>query len=600
MLVSPKTGELVPDPSATVEEVDYDGVGIPDWPEADFIVGNPPFVGNKVMRLHLGSGYVEAVRAAYPDVPRTVDYVMYWWHRAAQAVRLGHAERFGFITTNSIRQTLNRQITSRHLDATPGISLSAAIADHPWVDEKGSAAVRIAMTVGIQNATPGALPGALGRVVDEGAKAEEVEVSWQVVPAIHADLSGGGDVGSAIALFANENISFQGMNLVGKGFRVDMDALRKMGYDPDAPPSIVRPYLNNNELMGKRQHRMVVDAFGLTAEELGDQYPPLYQWLVDRVKPGRDENRRASRRTNWWLFGETVGRLRKALVGCDRFFVTGETSKHRVFVAMPIDTCPDHKLYAIALDDGFFLGVLSSRPHTVWSLAAGGRQGKGNDPTYNNTRCFVTFPFPEATPKQRAVIGELANRIDRWRKAAQTQDPEVTLTGLYNIVEKLRSGEKLSDKERTIHARVATTRLLEMHDALDLAVFAAYGWSADMSDAALVVNLVALNRTRAAEEAQGIIRWLRPSVGQSALPGTAIPSAPAKSPSRTTLPWPSDKSEQMLALLDVLVAADGPLLPEEVAKHFKRAPRAKVKEILESLARRRLAYEDEDRRFSHS
>jgi len=599
-LVSPTTGELIPDPSATVESVVYDEVKVANWPDADFIVGNPPFVGNKVMRFILGDGYVDAVRAAYPDIPDTVDYVMYWWHRAAEAVRLGRAERFGFITTNSIRQTFNRQVISFHLDAKPSLGLSAAIADHPWIDETGSAAVRIAMTVGVRSDTPGPFPGVWGRVVSEGANAEDVAVSWQMVPRIHADLSGGGDVGSAVPLKSNEGISFQGMNLVGKGFRVDMAALERMGYDSDNLPPIVRPYLNNRELMGKRKHRMVIDAYGLTAEELGDSYPPLYQWLVDRVKPERDQNPREGRRRRWWLFGETVGRLRKKLVGCDRFFVTGETSKHRVFVAMAIETCPDHQLYAFALDDGVFLGVLSSRPHTLWSLAAGGRQGKGNDPRYNNTRCFVTFPFPEASPKQRSAIGDLADRIDAWRKTAQAKSAEVTLTGLYNIVDKLRSGEQLSDQEKSIHTLVGTTRLLEMHSALDKAVLAAYGWPDDISDATLLANLVELNRKRAAEEDQDLIRWLRPAEGQARLPGTSTPS---KTKSRrkavSALPWPSTLPEQMFAILDALVAADRPLLPQEVAKHFKRAPRAKVKELLESLARRRLVCSDEDGRFSH-
>jgi methylase of polypeptide subunit release factors len=56
-----------------------------EWPQADFIVGNPPFIGNKRMREALGDGYVEALREAWPDVPESADFVMYWWDHAALA-----------------------------------------------------------------------------------------------------------------------------------------------------------------------------------------------------------------------------------------------------------------------------------------------------------------------------------------------------------------------------------------------------------------------------------------------------------------------------------------------------------------------------------
>lgn len=70
-----------PDPSvpeaARVPVVRYVNPRKAQWPEADFIVGNPPYIGNKRMRQALGDGYVEALRAAHPEVPETVDLVMY-------------------------------------------------------------------------------------------------------------------------------------------------------------------------------------------------------------------------------------------------------------------------------------------------------------------------------------------------------------------------------------------------------------------------------------------------------------------------------------------------------------------------------------------
>src|SRR5690606_29243921 len=103
------------------------------------------------------------------------------------------------------------------------------------------------------------------------------------------------------------------------------------------------------------------------------------------------------------------------------------------------------------------------------------------DPRYNNSRCFETFPFPEATPEQQAQISDLAERLDAHRKRQQAQHPELTLTGMYNVLEKLRTGETLTAKEKTIHEQGLVSVLRELHDELDRAVFSAYGWD-DLAD----------------------------------------------------------------------------------------------------------------------
>ncbi|HEX8184049.1 MAG TPA: DNA methyltransferase, partial [Blastocatellia bacterium] len=141
------TGEDVPDESARVAVLKYVNARKAEWPAADFIIGNPPFIGNKRMRFVLGDGYVKALRETQNDVPETSDFVMYWWNQAAQLVRAGKARRFGFITTNSITQTFNRKILENYLTGDAAIKLRFAVPDHPWVDSIDGAAVRIAMTV---------------------------------------------------------------------------------------------------------------------------------------------------------------------------------------------------------------------------------------------------------------------------------------------------------------------------------------------------------------------------------------------------------------------------------------------------------------------
>jgi hypothetical protein len=165
----PVTGELVPDEAAQIPRERYTNPRPATWPQADYIVGNPPFIGAAAMRQALGDGYTEALRAAWPAVPESADFVMFWWHHAADLTRRGEVQRFGFITTNSLKQTFNRRVLEHHLNAQPPLALAWAIPDHPWVDAASGAAVRIAMTV--CTPPPGASPpprGSFARAAPPG------------------------------------------------------------------------------------------------------------------------------------------------------------------------------------------------------------------------------------------------------------------------------------------------------------------------------------------------------------------------------------------------------------------------------------------------
>jgi hypothetical protein len=251
----------------------------------------------------------------------------------------------------------------------------------------------------------------------------------------------------------------------------------------------------------------VIDLFGLSEDEVRASFPAVYQHVVHSVKPERDQNSRETYRRFWWIHGEPRREIRKALDGLRRFVCTVETSKHRFFQFLDADVAPDNMLITIATEDALHLGVLSSRIHVVWALTAGGRLGVGNDPRYNKTACFDPFPFPAA---QKQKIRELGDALDAHRKTQQAAHPGLTITGMYNVLEKLRSGEELTAKEKKIHDDGLVSVLKKIHDDLDAAVFDAYGWPATLSDDEILGRLVALNYERAAEEKRGLIRWLRP------------------------------------------------------------------------------------------
>ena len=620
---SPITGEPIPDESAQIEQYRYVEPAKAVWPRADYIVGNPPFIGAATMRRALGDGYVDAVRNTWPEVPESADFVMHWWHIAAEAVRAGSARRFGFITTNSIRQTFNRRVVQAQLDAKAPLTLAFAIADHPWVDAADGAAVRIAMTVG----TADDADGTLQRVTRERETGEdEVEVALDERRGkLFADLKVGPDIVSANALASNGNISSRGMQLIGSGFIVTPDEAARLGLGTTAGlEQHIRAYRNGRDLADRPRGVMLIDLFGLNANAVRERFPAVYQWVLERVKPEREAKAHtkdgAGYAKFWWLFGKPRQELRKMLSGLPRFIATIETTKHRSFQFLESAVLPDNMLVCTALDDGFTLGILSSRIHVAWALAAGGTLE--NRPRYNKSVCFETFPFPDATPTQQERIRDLAEQLDAHRKHQQAAHDDLTLTGMYNVLETLRRGEPLTAKDKTIHEQGLVSVLRELHDALDAAVFDAYGWG-DLAPAlvgrpgattplpdkpaaqaaaeeALLSRLVALNAARAAEEARGVVRWLRPDYQNPQAGAAAVEQQTdldiaqrdggLKPARQGKAAWPQAMHAQVAAVRAALGREAQSV--ETIAAGFKRKPVAAVRAVLLSLEALGLATRD--------
>ena len=323
-----------------------------EWPAADFIVGNPPFVGNKRMRDLLGDNYVEALRTTYKGkVPESADLVMYWWQKAAELVAAGEAEQFGFITTNSITQIFNRRIIEPFLESERNaLSLTYAIPDHPWVDAADGAAVRVAFTV----AAPGTQSGSLLQTVREiavaGDDAPDV-VFTELLGTIHSDLSVGTNLNSAAPLKSNAGMSSRGVIPVDQGFVISKEksAEISLGHGDELTKHI-RPFRNGKDLMATSRNQYILDFFGLSEAEVLSQFPKAYQHLLLTVKPQRDLVNREATRKRWWIFAEARSTFRPALANLTRYIATAQVSKHCLFVFLEAEILPDDKLIAIALD----------------------------------------------------------------------------------------------------------------------------------------------------------------------------------------------------------------------------------------------------------
>ncbi|WP_404372251.1 class I SAM-dependent DNA methyltransferase [Sphingomonas sp. MMS24-J45] len=569
----------------------------PDWPQADYIVGNPPFIGGKDLRARLGDGYATALWKAHPKINKSADFVMYWWDRAAERLteKGTRLKRFGFVTTNSITMEFSRRVMAARIDARQPISLVMAVPDHAWTKAtRDAAAVRIAMTV----VEAGSREGVLYQVSQEsGLDTDAPKIDMTATEGeIHSDLSVGTDVTRARSLLANNWICSPGVKLHGAGFIVSRVEAEHLGLGQrNGLGQHIRAYRNGRDLMGRSRGQLVIDFFGLTEIEVRRRYPEAYQHLLVTVKPERDSNNRASYRDNWWIFGEPRRDLRPALHGISRYIVTVETAKHRIFQFLDASVLPDNKLICLALGDSASLGIVHSQIHASWYLANAGMIGVFDRPAvYVKTSSFDPFPFPDATPEQRQIIGDLAEELDATRKEVLAEHTDLTLTGLYNLREKLRQHAAFTEAEQDQRRRGRVDIIAELHDRIDAAVADAYGWPRDLSDEAIVTRLVALNAERHAEEKAGKVRWLRPDyqiprAGVTVLAPKAqpeqiealLPAAATKKPA-----FPRDAIGQTAAVLADLRGGAG-LTSAEIARRYAQGLKAepRIAATLSALVR---------------
>ena len=472
------------------------------WPNANAIVGNPPFLGNKSMVGTLGEDYTARLRAAYDGrLGGGVDLVCYWFERARAEIMAGRAERAGLVATQSIRKGASRVVLDRiRQDGT----IYEAWSDEEWTVE--GADVRVSLVCFAQE--------------HDGPP----RLNGRPVSAIHADLSAGAvDLTTARRLNQNLKMSFQGPVLVGP-FDVPGDTARSWLKAPrnangKGNAAVLRPYVNGQDLTKKRPPDVWLIDFGEMPEEEAAYFALPFAHAMREVKPQRDRNRRPRRRLRWWQHGETVPGLRAAVGPLSRYIAAPRVSRHRVFVWLHSAVMPDSRLYAIARDDDTAFGVLHSRFHVGWAIAQASRHGVGNDPTYNNQTCFETFPFPEGltldrpaaayAEEPRAVaIAEAARKLvaarDRWLNPEDLVEwvPEA-VPGLpaRPVPKSATAAAKL--KGRTLTALYGARGKPEgawldnLHRDLDAAVAAAYGWPADITEEDALARLLALNLERA-------------------------------------------------------------------------------------------------------
>jgi type II restriction/modification system DNA methylase subunit YeeA len=478
-----------------------DDGGEANWPDCDAVVGNPPFLGDKKMRSELGDAYTDALRRGYAGrVPGGADLVTYWFEKARSQIEQGKCRRAGLVATNSIRQKRNRQVLERIL-ATGDIF--HAWSDEDWINEGAAVRVSLVCFTGKDHDLPIVLDG-------------------MPVQTIHADLTPGGGSGSDLTqaqpLSENAGYSYFGLCLAG-AFDIPGDLARTWLTLPNphgrSNSEILRPLRNGNDILKGSKDRWVIDFGPTMSESEAALYEAPFQYVVTNIKPGRLSNREKSRSEKWWRLGRSRPELRRALVGLPHYIATVETAKHRVFVSLPASVAPEHKLVVIPRADDVTFGLLSSRLHATWATRAGGHLGVGNDPVYNSTRCFETFPFPpgltlDLCPEnysnpQADAIAAAARKLnelrERWLNPPEWAEriPEVAPGYPDRIIPKPGHEQDLKKRTLTNLYNERPQWLQNAHRELDMAVAHAYGWldyAPEMTDDEILKRLLELNLAR--------------------------------------------------------------------------------------------------------
>ncbi len=464
----------------------------PEWPPAEFIIGNPPFLGGGFLRRELGDAYIDDLFTLYKGQVRAgSDLVVYWFEKARQQLESYQVNRAALLATQGIRGGANRAVLER-IQQTGRIFW--AWADRKWTLQ--GAAVRVSM-VGFERKSETNV-GAPGLASETWVPEVPYQLDGQSVSVINADLTSGSNTSAAVRLLENGKICFMGPSAKAP-FDVSSDVARRMLDRPlnvNGRPNrdVILPVMSGTDIVGRRRNLFTI-YFGIEmSEEEVAFYEMPFDYVRHRVLPQRTKSQREQYRQRWWLYARPRPEMTKALSGLQRFIATAATAKHRVFIWVEKGVLCNQGTLVFAREDDYFFGVLQSSIHELWALAQGTQLE--DRPRYTPNSTFSTFPFPwppgaepsEADSRIVRAIADAARELVRLRDAwlnppdiAEADLRKRTLTNLYNQ---------------------RPTWLANAHRTLDRAVFAAYGWpEPELDTQQILARLLALNHQRAAIQA---------------------------------------------------------------------------------------------------
>lgn len=456
----------------------------------DCILGNPPFLGGQRITGEYGYPFAEYIRHQYAPIG-SVDLVTYFFRRA-----FGVIKESGFqslISTNTIAQGSAREGGLSVILEQDGV-INHAVRSMRW---PGDAAVEVALVTVHKGPWPGPFILNTNEVAQITTYLDDQEY-----------------LGEPYQLAANQNKSFQGSIVLGKGFVLEPTEAKALIEKDSRNKEVLFPYLNGRDLnneIDQAPTRWVINFFDWP-EEKAKEYPDCYEILEKNVKPERTrwkkdkdgndiEGTYALRKPlpqKWWIYGEKRPALYRTITPLERVLVVPLVSKYSLFHFSPTNIVFMHKLGVIAFEGEEYFSVLSSTFHHLWAWKNSSTLGAGTL-NYSSTDCFENFPFPQ---QNKEILKENGLKYYNYRKQImeliqlgltktynQFHSPQLSTAvedlpsrefkkqygketwNLYNHLEKKKEGQ-ISYSE----AVPMIEELRRLHKEMDEAVLAAYGW----------------------------------------------------------------------------------------------------------------------------
>ena len=437
-----------------------------DWVKADAIIGNPPFLGGKRIRLNLGDEYINRVFTKFPVVKDSVDFCSYWFRIAHD--NLDENGRAGLVATNSISQGKSRAASLEYISQNGGY-IYDAVSTQEW---SGEAAVHVSI------------------VNWSKQQSNLYTLDSKSVLRINSSLQAEIDVSQAVRLKANLNLCFTGVTPIGKGFVVSLSQIEEWNKANKNNHKVLLPFLEGNDLVENPYAGLknwIIDFNDMSIEEASDYIQPL-QWVRSKVKPERDLNRRQIYQTYWWQLGEKRPAMRQALASLAQYFAVPQTSKWAIFLPCSSEWLPNARTRIVASEDFYVLGILTSRSHRIWMEAQ--MSTLEDRISYTHNSCFETFPFPQIDPntskKAKQTIEKIRATMQELHqyRSQQMEKKQYGITKLYNEL---------------FHE--PASQLYKLHAKLDKLVVQAYGFSEDDD---ILSKLLELNMQLGDREKQGL------------------------------------------------------------------------------------------------
>lgn len=477
------------------------------WLATDVIVGNPPFLGAKLLKPAYGKEYVKRVRAAYPEVPGMADFCVYWFRRAHDELKpctLADpvAGRAGLVGTQNVRSNASRIGGLDHIAATG--TIVDAVDNQPW---SGEANVHVSIANWVKTQDPKILPkvrrlwfkaaskiGVPQRRKGTGPASKQYELDMREVPLITSSLSDKVDVTGAVALACNESVVVcQGITPGHKGFVIKPVVQASMIAAGTKNASVIHPYVVGDDILSgaRTAPRYIID-FGTMNMLLAQSFVQPFGHLTATVLPAmqKAENEAKSERATsiqqWWLHWRGRTELLDAIAKLPRYLACSRVTKRPLFDFISSHVRPGDALQVFALADDYSFGIMQSKLHYLWFHAK--CSNMKSDPRYTSESVFHTFPWPQSPS---------AAHIDAVAKAG------VTLRTLRAEAAKVSTGG-LRALYRSLDLP-GKNPLKDAHDALDAAVLVAFGFSArkDILQQLLDLNTLISNNLAAGKSVTG-------------------------------------------------------------------------------------------------